>query len=334
MITKSSKKKIYIPDRVKKLKISSLPISDTLSEYFNEHRIYIIGDLENLTAFVEIVSSRRKPFTELRHYILAIQETANDRVIFVPKQDSARTVNQERNRATQHQKDYESILAKTILIPSTAHKWKISILPISNQLVEKIKSSGCSKLYDLHRVKYKKFSKLKSFEKSDVIQLYAFITQLQSKKTYPSIEAVIAKSYPEEEIKDVSKISSKIVCEDKLDHDFQTQDIEALKRTVQSKYKSTETIPIPRSLVKFLIGDLSPSDNLGNLLKKAKIYKIGHLRGITYYDLEHQIKLTAEDIAELQDLIEFAKQYAKYTMFRTGFETIKKAALKRRENAQ
>lgn len=326
-MNKNAEDKIYIPERVKNVQFNGLPISTDLAEFFDEHEIKIIADLRsiNIKAMSEIIHSRQKPFPELRHYILAFQECESDKIILLSDAEIERRKTQEINQLNRQNNGFESILSKTIFIPIPARNWKISTLPISQQLIDKIETSGCSKLNDLHGVSYSNFSNLKSFERKDIIQLYAFLAQLQSEKTFPSIEALIVKSSTIEEAIETRK---NLVADDAKSNQTKltqnTKSSEQLEKT--NSFKSTETIQTPPSLLKLPIEDLVPSDKLAKLLKKGKIFFVGNLNGISYYDLEQRLELDAEDVAELQSLMAFAKKFARYT------ENIKKAPFKRREN--
>lgn len=325
--------KIFIPDRVYKLPVVNLPVSSLLKNFFRQHQIIIIGNLQQIAGHVldQIVNSSEKPFTELRHYILAFQESES-KVVLISDEENANRNQSNSDSIKEQNSSLKKILTKTIFIPFPARDWKIADLPISGQLINKIQRSMCGKLYDLNGVKYVNFFRLKSFDEKDIFELYTFFNQLHSPEVFGALEAqVIALAQNEKQDEDLPLRETSLVSKNISTYP-PAPILDTSKTANQVSFDLSEKIETPASLRNLPFDDLAPSDKLSGLLNKMKISLLGELYGIYYHELKQRCNFDQEALAELHSLMTFAKKFARYTIFSGGFENIKKAALKRREN--
>ena len=323
---KPVKKEIYIPQRVENLNINGLPLSDKLISFLIKNNVQLIGDLQKISVELldKIIKSPIKPSPELRHYILAFQESDDNEIVLVDiKSENDRKDNAPEIENTNPSR-IDRILSRTIFVPLLARKWAISNLPISLSLIDKLEKCGYIKLNDLNATTYARIAATKVLEQKDVLDLYLFLSQIQSEEVFSSVaESVVeAKAKAEQSIRISSIIPIK-----------ETHNLEALQRFEKEEDKK-EIIQIPTSLRQLPIVDLAPSDELRLAFKKEKLLFVGQLDGISYFELREKLKLSKSNVEELQNLIAFAQKFSRYTIFkrRRGFENIKKAALRRKEN--
>lgn len=327
-------KKIYIPERIKSVSVAFLPISNNLAEFFNEHKVKVISDLQkiNVELLNKTTASGEKPFPELRHYILAFQESTTNEIILVADTNNRQARDINKTESEKRSRSIATILTEKILFPLPAQKWRISALPVSQQLINKLQMSGCGKLADVHGIPYANFSRLKSFEEKDVIELYSFITQLQSITGFRSAETKVSAADVEIKTDETKKTSSHVI-----ENNVPNIDVSLLKTNSPNQDEQAtnsnapETIQTLTALNSMPISYLAPSDELQARLKKANIIFVGQLQNLSYDELADAHDFDAENISELQTLLSFAKKSARYKEFPRDFTLIKRDALVRKE---
>lgn len=328
----NAEKKIYIPEQIKDVSVERLPVSNNLAGLFNELKIGVIGDLQEINAesLNKITGSREKPFSELRHYILAFQESENNEIILIANEQTP--VNEFDEAVLKGNSDnLASMLARKIFVPLPAREWKISALPISAELITNLQMSGCARLLDVDGIPYARFSRLKTFKIKDIIELHSFITQLHSTDGFRFVEAKI--STVETKTKTDAATDAALPIAEKIEPQriVPTTENSSHYQTIRTKFDASGTIQTPPSLKDLPFVDLAPSDELEAILRKMKISFVGQLQGISYRELEEVQGFKAENISELRVLLAFANKFSRYTIFSSGFGLIKKAALKRKE---
>lgn len=328
-------KKIYIPERTKAVSVAFLPISNNLAEFFNEHKIKAIGDLQEINVELsgKISGSNEKPFSELRHYILAFQESENNEIVLISNEKVEENISDEA-KSKANSDNFASMLAQKIFVPLPAREWKISALPISTGLITNLQMSGCARLIDVDGIPYARFSRLKTFKIKDIIELHSFITQLHSTDGFRYVEAKVLAVETETKTEEAHKAALPVVKKKEPERVIPLPETRLHYQTIRTKFDASDSIQTPPSLKDLPVVDLAPSDELKAMLKKMQISFVGQLQGISYREFEERRGFKAENISELRVLLAFANRFSRYTVFSSGFELIKRAALKRRESEE
>lgn len=328
--------KIYIPARTTEVLVEQLPISNFLKKFFDKHHIKLIRQLQivNTEIINKIISSSEKPFPELRHYILAFQESENDEIILVSDTNAANPQEQDvdKSELRKRSRKFAAILSQKILFPLPARKWRISTLPLSQQLIGKLQMSGCGKLEDIHGIPYSRFSSLKAFEDNDVMELYSLITQLHSVTGFRSVEGKVSAADVEIKTDESQKTTLSATENIESNNDvFLSETNLSNQVKITTNFNAPETIQTLAALKDLPIAHLAPSNELEALLRKINIFFVGQLQEISYRELANTHNFDAENILELQTLLAFAKKSARYKVFPRDFGLIRRAAILRKE---